>query len=255
MTRLSKTVVKLFYHGTLLMLLITAGAISPATALDLNGGGPAEFCATLDQRTDRVDTQLRKAQNAVHAAWSQQTDRLRVMNGEQRSSRTELDTTIDVQRAHNLSELRHSATTSSGRLAVDAYKNTQAQAGAVRRRVVSQADDTFTAAVKRLVADRQATQAGQVEALRITLDDALQTASGQCAAGADPATISQDFVASVHTSRDTYLAQRKADTAIGAQVSSLSDIRRQATATANQKYKNVMSQARRTLQTSLESSD
>jgi hypothetical protein len=180
---------------------------------------------------------------------------MRLMTDEQRSSRTDLNKTIDIQRARNLSELRRHVGTATGRQAVDVYRNTQVQADTARRSAVRRADDSFIAAVQRLVANRQAAQAGQVEALRITLDDALQTASGQCAAGVEAATVSRQFIATVHTSRDTYLDQRKADDTVTAQGASLSETRRQAVATANQTYNDTISQARRILQAHLVAAD
>jgi hypothetical protein len=51
------------------------------------------------------------------------------------------------------------------------------------------------------------------------------------------------------------LGQRKTDSAITAQVSSLSQARRQATTAANQAYISMMSYARQQLQTSLKSTD
>lgn len=248
--RLSKSLLKLCGHGTLLVLLIAIGAVTPATALDYNHG-QSDFCVSLEARTKRVDAGLAQAQTEVRQAWQQQDDRLRVMIREQQSSRVDLTATINDQRAHNLSEFRQHATSAAQRVAIDDYKNAQSQAITVRRSAVGRANDAFTAAVKRLVADRQATQAGQVEALRIALDDALQTASGQCAAGVEPTTVSHDFATSVQASRQTFLAQRKSDSAITVQIASLSQTRRLAVAAANQTYLATMTQARQTLQVAL----
>lgn len=248
--RLSKSLLKLAGHGTFLVVLIAVGAVAPATALDFNHG-QNDFCASLEARTKRVDAGLAVSQAQVRQAWQQQNDRMRVMSSEQQSSRIDSSAAIDAQRTNNLRELRQHATSAVQRAAIDDYKSTQAQAIALRRTAVGQADDAFTAAIKRLVANRQATQAGQVEALRIALDDSLRTASGECAAGVEPSTVSHDFATATNTSRQTFMAQRKSDGAISAQVTALSQKRRLAVSAANQVYLTTMIQARQNLQAAL----
>lgn len=253
--RQSKHFGKLIGHGILLVLLILSGAVMPATALDINGHGADSFCGSLDKRAANVNIQLQKSQTAIRQNWQQQNEQLRLLTDEQHRSQTTLEAAVDAQRAANLNVMRQQAKTTVVRQAVDDYTAAQKQATTTRREAVQQANDTFTNAVSRLVADRQATQAGQAEALRITLNDALQTAAGQCSAGVDPTIVGSAFITAVHTSRQTFANQRSGDSAIAAQVRSLSQTRRQKTDAANQTYLTTMKSARQILQDSLDSTN
>lgn len=235
-------------HGVVFVLLVSAAAVSPATALDLGGNGQAEFCAGLSDRSERVDRQIAAAQNDVRTAWRQQSDRYKALGNERSNNLSSLRSTMDAQRDRNLDKLQSEATTNSQKAAVVAYRTAQAQAMTTRRAAVSQADKRFTDAVGRLITARQAVQAGQVEALRITVGDALQTAAGQCAADVSPAAVMKDYTASIQASRQTFLGQRQKDSAISTQVAALDVDRRQAVTAANHVYQTTMDRARHILQ-------
>jgi hypothetical protein len=241
---------KLVGHGLLLLGLIVMGTGTPATALDFGSHGPADFCTSLDTRSQRVDAQLATTQDQIRQDWQQQNDRFRVMTSQQKDDNTALFSAVDRQRASNLKQLNRQATTSQ-RTAIATYRQIQSQAAASRRSAVHQANDSFTAAVQRLVADRQASQAGQVEALRITLDDDFQTASAQCASGVAPEIAAHDLATSLQASRRTFLQQRQADSAITTQVVYLTHLRRQAVTAANQVYSATMASARQVLAAAL----
>jgi hypothetical protein len=245
-----KNLCKLAGHGLLLMGLIILGTSTPAIALDFGSHGQSDFCTSLDARSQRVDAQLATTQDQIHQAWQQQNDRFRVMTSQQQDDNKSLFSVVDSQRASNLKKLNLYATTSQ-RTAIATYRHILSQATASRRSAVRQANDSFTAAVQRLVADRQASQAGQVEALRITLDDDFQTASAQCASGIPPETAAHDFASSLQSSRRTFLQQRQADSAITTQVAYLTGIRRQSVTSADQAYSTTMAVARQTLATEL----
>jgi hypothetical protein len=241
---------RLVGHGLLLLGLIIMGTGTPATALDFGGHGPADFCTNLDARSQRVDAQLATTQDQVRQAWQQQNDRFRVMTSQQKSDNTALFSAVDSQRASNLKQLsRHVAT--GQRTAIATYRHIQSQAASSRRSAVRQANDSFAAAVQRLVADRQASQAGQVEALRITLDDDFQTASAQCASGVPPETAAHDFATSLQASRRTFLQQRQSDSAITTQVAYLTNVRRQSVTAANHVYSVTIASARQELAAAL----
>jgi hypothetical protein len=242
---------RLSLHGLLLALLVVTGALAPATALDLNDDTSSQFCNTLEARTARINAEISEVQSTVHATWQQQSARLSVMVSEQRSSSHELTLSVDVQRAQNIAQLRSRAKDGTQRSAVDAYQRTQAQSIAVRRKAVRQANDNFTIALKRFVADRQATQAGQVEALRIAVDDDLQTAVGECSTGVDPQVAEHDFANVILKSRQTFAAQRKNDALIVSQLATLNISRQNAIQQADQPYTTAMDHARQTLRTAL----
>ncbi len=252
MMRSAKSWGKLVSHLSLLLLLITLAAASPTTALDLRGDSYGDFCSTLDSRTKRIDEQLLHVQSDIHRNWQQQNDRLRIIDSDKQKEADNFNSLIDARRADNLTVLRHAATSRGRQQAITSYELTQRHAVATRRAAIRQANTDFTLALRRYVSNRQATQAGQVEAVRIHVDDALQIARGQCAGGINDTVVGQNFGVSVRQGRETFISQRKADTAIVAQVQNLAATRSQVVLRANQSYTNVMAPARLELQAALE---
>jgi hypothetical protein len=246
---LAKTWLRLAAHSSLLALLVAAGALAPVTALDTGDSSSNQFCDTLAARGDRIDARIDDVRSTVRSTWQQQSARLRVMVSEQQSSSDGLQRAIDSQRIHNLAQLRRSHTTSSQRAAINIYERTQANAGVLRRKAVHQANENFTAALKRFVADRQAAQAGQIEALKITIDDDIKSAENQCATDVDDATAAHEFANSILTARQTFAAQRKNDPVIVSQLGALNLTRQNAISLADQTYDSTMNQARQTLAT------
>jgi hypothetical protein len=246
--RRNSKILKLTSHLLLLVVIVATSAVSPATALDFNNSGSDEFCGTLEARQRNIHDQIATVQDEVRQSWQRQNERLRVMDSEQQSSQQDLWRIIDAQRNRNLELVRDRAKTPAQQQAVRDYGIAQKQANGSRRSSIASANVSFIAALKRYIGNRQATQAGQVEALRINLDDDLRAASVQCATGLASQDVAARFSKSIAISRQTYLQQRKADSAILGQVQDLSATRRQAAAAADQTYMVTMSSARHTLQ-------
>ena len=249
--RLAKTYLRQASNLLLLAMIVALASVSPATALDLHSDSNQNFCATLDARTRRVDTRLQQVQTELRHSWQQQADRLQVVANQQQKDTDNLSRVVDVQRTDNLVRIRHGATSDAERAAVAQYKAAQQQAAAVRRTAINHATDTFNASLRRYVATRQAVQAGQIEASRIHLDDALRIARGQCAAGMSGAEVRQKYVSSVRQGQQTYLSQRQRSSDAANQVQNLINNRLQAVAAANQTYNEAMAQARLRLQAAL----
>jgi hypothetical protein len=232
---------KLVAHGLALIALISGGAVLPATAVG-SQSSDTNYCADIPTELDDVRSGLEAASDRLRAEIDRQTGALDLMLQRFGGDKTELYQTIDAARQTNLKFIPSH----------EAYASTMMRLTAERRQQVAKVDQQFATSLRSAVEADQAVRAGQIEAYRIAVTDALTAAQTICQETDDGESGRPTLLAALTKSRRTYAEQRQRDGVLAKTVSQLAAARRQSITTVNHSYLLAAKAAQADLQTTVD---
>jgi hypothetical protein len=253
MTKRFSHSLKLLAHSSLLLLLITVGSMSHVTALGnmAPATNAANFCADVDQIQGRINARMESSRRELRDSWVQQTERLNLMAKQYAADTRSLEAQINAMRATNVTTMRTIYGHGDQKTAVLQYDVAMRDVIQQRRAAVDSAQSVYQKSVGTVVRDKQAMRAGQVEAYRITIDDAFRAAKVSCEESPDSTTAHATLKTQLETSRSVLRKSIEKDTASSYRLKSLRENRDASLQAATEQFNSRQSAAQTTLRAAL----
>lgn len=186
------------------------------------------FCDSLTSRFDEQSKQFdERKMNFSDTA----DDRAAKRQGDRETRDAKMNERRDAtksRREQMYQNLTNKANTDTEKAAVTAFQKTVETAVATRQAAVDAAIKNFRSGVDQIITNRKTSNATALATFRAAVKTAADKAEASCAAGADQATVRNEYRSAVQAAREALQVTRKGDTTVGDQVAALATARNKA---------------------------
>jgi hypothetical protein len=229
----TKVPVRMLTSLSVLLLLTACASHGRVSAVGISDNQGDQLCSDISTRTEAVQDKISARQEALLNSWQTQSDKIEIISETRDKDVEGLRAHIDDARSQNAIKMRKLAADDDEEKAVDTYVSAVSSAVHARRQSVDTARTQFRSDVKKLAEARQATLAGQVEALRISIADAYTTAKSGCSDGTDPSAVQAALAQQLAAAKQGFIEKRATDNQLGIQIKQLASTRRDAVKAAD----------------------
>lgn len=209
------------------------------------------FCTNVNSYATRVTNQLANNEGNLKNRQEQNQNALKERETNRDRQLIQTRNYGDADRLEVYNRLEEKAVTEAQKQAVAQFKTAVEAAVAARRASVDAAIKTYWEGMNTAMDGRESAVSTAKENFINALNSAVGTAKEGCTAGTAPATVRQQFMASVQAAKTKFNTDRKAIDKYGPQVKALVQTRNQEVQKAMSEFKKVMEQQRLILKATL----
>ncbi len=195
--------------AALFSLLLSSAAL-PAQAAVVKAPAAADaFCSNLPSLTSQVTDKLTNAENNITARQQQHLTDLKNLQQDRAQKLSDLRAQETADRETIYAKLEAKATTDAEKTAVTAFESSVNSAAGTRTAAVDAATQAYWNSLDSIMTARQGQVQTAAKNFGTAVQQALSSASGQCAAGTASATVRQQFTSAIQTARDQFQTARQ----------------------------------------------
>lgn len=246
-----------------LILLVLSVAVAVPTVLT---GFPNQVHAIERVANGAVCLRLETANGAIRTKLTESKDRWDSRKLERSENWTEKTASLqdkleqkrleaDDKRDDLVEQLKSKYPDDEQREAIESFQSTVEKAVADRRLAFDTAHKTFRDGVASALQSRHDAFKTALATQKTAIDSALAKAKTDCAAGVEPATVRTELQTAIKEAREQFQTDRAEAEKVKTQMETLRNARREAVKKAQDKFKETLADARKTLKEVLDSAE